>query len=119
VQFRGEDYSFSLIDDERPLTEHVHLAFPADEDATVRAFHAATLAAGYEDHGAPGERAVYHPGYYGAFVLDPDATTSRSSTTTAAEPMADDSAHHISADGLAALEAELRALETEGRRAIP
>jgi predicted lactoylglutathione lyase len=38
----------------------------------VRAFHAAALAAGYEDHGAPGERAVYHPGYYGAFVLDPD-----------------------------------------------
>jgi hypothetical protein len=35
----------------------------------VRAFHAAALAAGYEDHGAPGERAVYHPGYYGAFVL--------------------------------------------------
>ena len=58
--------------DERPLTEHVHLAFPADADATVRAFHAAALAVGYEDHGAPGERAVYHPGYYGAFVLDPD-----------------------------------------------
>jgi hypothetical protein len=38
----------------------------------VRAFHAAALAAGYEDHGGPGERAVYHPGYYGAFVLDPD-----------------------------------------------
>ena len=72
VQFTGEDYSFSLIDDERPHTEHVHLAFPAREDATVRAFHAAALAAGYEDHGAPGERAVYHPGYYGAFVLDPD-----------------------------------------------
>ena len=32
----------------------------------------AALAAGYEDHGAPGERTVYHPGYYGAFVLDPD-----------------------------------------------
>ena len=31
----------------------------------------AALAAGYEDNGAPGERAVYHPGYYGAFVLDP------------------------------------------------
>ena len=42
------------------------------EDATVRAFHAAAIAAGYEDNGAPGERAVYHPGYYGAFVLDPD-----------------------------------------------
>jgi catechol 2,3-dioxygenase-like lactoylglutathione lyase family enzyme len=72
VQFTGPDYSFSLIDDERPLTEHVHLAFPAHDDATVRAFHAAALAAGYEDHGAPGERAVYHPGYYGAFVRDPD-----------------------------------------------
>jgi catechol 2,3-dioxygenase-like lactoylglutathione lyase family enzyme len=47
-------------------------AFPAQDDATVRAFHAAALAAGYEDHGGPGERAVYHPGYYGAFVLDPD-----------------------------------------------
>ena len=45
---------------------------PRTTDATVRAFHAAALAAGYEDNGAPGERAVYHPGYYGAFVLDPD-----------------------------------------------
>jgi catechol 2,3-dioxygenase-like lactoylglutathione lyase family enzyme len=72
VQFTGEDYSFSLIDDERPVTEHVHLAFAAREDATVRAFHAAAIAAGYEDNGGPGERAVYHPGYYGAFVLDPD-----------------------------------------------
>jgi catechol 2,3-dioxygenase-like lactoylglutathione lyase family enzyme len=62
VQFSGPDYSFSLVRDERPLTE----------DATVRAFHAAALAAGYEDHGGPGERAIYHPGYYGAFVLDPD-----------------------------------------------
>ena len=72
VQMVGEDFSFSLVRDERPLTEHVHLAFSARDDATVRAFHAAALAAGYEDHGAPGERAVYHPGYYGAFVLDPD-----------------------------------------------
>ena len=72
VQFAGGDYSFSLIDDERPLTEHVHLAFPAGDDATVRAFHVAALAAGYEDHGGPGERPEYHPGYYGAFVLDPD-----------------------------------------------
>src|SRR5918992_4980311 len=72
VQLSGTDYSFSLVRDERPLTEHVHLAFPARDDATVRAFHTAALAAGYEDHGEPGERAVYHPGYYGAFVLDPD-----------------------------------------------
>ncbi len=72
VQFSGPDYSFSLVRDERPVTEHVHLAFPAREDAAVRAFHAAAVAAGYQDHGAPGERAVYHPGYYGAFVIDPD-----------------------------------------------
>jgi catechol 2,3-dioxygenase-like lactoylglutathione lyase family enzyme len=71
-QFSGPDFSFSVVRDDRPLTQHVHLAFTADTDATVRAFHAAALAEGYEDHGAPGERAVYHPGYYGAFVLDPD-----------------------------------------------
>jgi catechol 2,3-dioxygenase-like lactoylglutathione lyase family enzyme len=72
VQLSGSDYSFSLVRDERPFTEHVHLAFPALENSAVRSFHAAAIAAGYEDHGAPGERAVYHPGYYGAFVLDPD-----------------------------------------------
>ena len=62
----------ALLHDDRPRTEHVHLAFSAGDDATVRAFHAAALAGGYEDNGAPGERVVYHPGYYGAFVLDPD-----------------------------------------------
>ena len=72
VQFKGSDFSFSLIDDERPRTENVHIAFSAGDDATVRAFHAAALAAGYTDNGAPGERAVYHSGYYGAFVLDPN-----------------------------------------------
>ncbi len=72
VQFRGDDLSFSLIDDDRPRTEHVHIAFAADRDDPVRAFHAAALAAGYEDNGPPGERPEYHAGYYGAFVLDPD-----------------------------------------------
>jgi catechol 2,3-dioxygenase-like lactoylglutathione lyase family enzyme len=73
VQFRGEDFSISLVDDGRPRTEHVHIAFGTDEDDAVRRFHAAALAAGYEDNGGPGERPAYHPGYYGAFVLDPDA----------------------------------------------
>jgi catechol 2,3-dioxygenase-like lactoylglutathione lyase family enzyme len=72
VQLSGSDVSFSLVRDERPVTEHVHIAFPASEDAAVRDFHAAAIAAGYEDNGPPGERAIYHPGYYGAFVLDPD-----------------------------------------------
>jgi catechol 2,3-dioxygenase-like lactoylglutathione lyase family enzyme len=118
VQFSGPDFFFSLVRDERPLTEHVHLAFPADADATVRAFHAAALAAGYEDHGAPGERAVYHPGYYGAFVLDPDGHNTSSPSTTTAKPWPASPPHHISTEGLAALEAELRALETEASRAI-
>lgn len=49
----------------------VHLAFQAPDRDTVGNFHRAALAAGGRDNGAPGERA-YHPGYYGAFVLDPD-----------------------------------------------
>jgi catechol 2,3-dioxygenase-like lactoylglutathione lyase family enzyme len=43
-----------------------------DENAAVEAFHRAATEAGYRDNGAPGERPVYHPGYYSAFVLDPD-----------------------------------------------
>ena len=49
----------------------VHLAFQAPDRAAVDAFHAAAIAAGGRDNGSPGERA-YHPGYYGAFVFDPD-----------------------------------------------
>ena len=68
----GEGGSFSVLTDERPRTEHVHLAFPTGENTTVEAFHRAAVEAGYRDNGGPGERAVYHEGYYGAFVLDPD-----------------------------------------------
>jgi Lactoylglutathione lyase and related lyases len=53
------------------LTGRCHLAFQAPDQATVDAFHRAALAAGGKDNGAPGLR-DYHPGYYGAFVLDPD-----------------------------------------------
>ena len=53
------------------LTGRHHLAFQAKDRATVDAFHRAGLAAGGTDNGAPGERA-YHPGYYAAFLLDPD-----------------------------------------------
>jgi catechol 2,3-dioxygenase-like lactoylglutathione lyase family enzyme len=49
----------------------VHLAFQSASPAAVAAFHAAALAAGGRDNGAPGER-KYHPGYYAAFALDPD-----------------------------------------------
>jgi catechol 2,3-dioxygenase-like lactoylglutathione lyase family enzyme len=50
----------------------VHIAFTARDRATVDRFHAAALAAGGTDHGAPGLRTHYHADYYGAFVLDPD-----------------------------------------------
>ena len=54
-----------------PLTGRCHLAFQAADAETVAAFHAAGLAAGGRDNGGPGERS-YHPGYYAAFLLDPD-----------------------------------------------
>src|SRR5918998_194676 len=44
VQLSGADYSFSLVRDDRPLTEHLHIAFPTSDDAVVRAFHATALA---------------------------------------------------------------------------
>jgi catechol 2,3-dioxygenase-like lactoylglutathione lyase family enzyme len=53
------------------LTGRVHLAFQARDRATVVRFHAEGLRAGGTDNGGPGERA-YHPGYYAAFLLDPD-----------------------------------------------
>jgi catechol 2,3-dioxygenase-like lactoylglutathione lyase family enzyme len=49
----------------------VHLALQAADEAAVQRFHAAGLAAGGTGHGAPGLR-DYHPGYYAAFLIDPD-----------------------------------------------
>lgn len=53
------------------LTGRHHLAFQARDRAMVDAFYKAGLEAGGTDNGAPGER-PYHPGYYAAFLLDPD-----------------------------------------------
>jgi catechol 2,3-dioxygenase-like lactoylglutathione lyase family enzyme len=61
--------TFSLVAGEP--TANLHMAFPGDEDA-VRRFHADAIAAGYRDNGEPAERPRYHPGYYAAYVLDPD-----------------------------------------------
>jgi catechol 2,3-dioxygenase-like lactoylglutathione lyase family enzyme len=57
---------------ESPTPTVAHVAVRADDRAAVDAFHAAALAAGGTDNGAPGLRPQYHPGYYGAFVIDPD-----------------------------------------------
>ncbi|HYD79717.1 MAG TPA: VOC family protein [Paucimonas sp.] len=56
----------------RPISGPVHVAFTAADRKQVDAFYAAALAAGAADNGAPGERPHYHPGYYSAFVIDPD-----------------------------------------------
>ena len=69
TQLIGESGSFSVVSGE--ATRNVHIAFPTGEDATVDDFHRAAIAAGHRDNGPPGERR-YHPGYYAAFVLDPD-----------------------------------------------
>lgn len=53
------------------LTGRHHMAFQAKDPATVDAFHKVALANGGVNNGEPGERS-YHPGYYAAFVLDPD-----------------------------------------------
>ncbi len=72
VGFRGQGPSFFYLVQSDEPTEHVHLAFAVEDNAAVDEFHRIALAAGYRDNGAPGERPDYHPGYYGAYVLDPD-----------------------------------------------
>jgi catechol 2,3-dioxygenase-like lactoylglutathione lyase family enzyme len=55
-----------------PQTPRMHVAFRAANEEEVNEFYRAAIEAGGEDNGAPGERPHYHPGYYAAFVLDPD-----------------------------------------------
>ena len=50
----------------------MHIAFAADNREQVKAFYAAALAAGAQDNGPPGVREIYHPHYFGAFVIGPD-----------------------------------------------
>ncbi|MES2713868.1 MAG: VOC family protein [Pseudomonadota bacterium] len=55
-----------------PAAGHIHFAFTAADHASVDAFHAAALAHGGRDNGAPGLRPQYHANYYAAFIIDPD-----------------------------------------------
>jgi catechol 2,3-dioxygenase-like lactoylglutathione lyase family enzyme len=71
AQFAGDTGSFSLVAGAAP-TEHVHMAFGTTDDGDVQRFHDAAVAAGYRSNGGPAERPRYHPGYYAAYVLDPD-----------------------------------------------
>jgi catechol 2,3-dioxygenase-like lactoylglutathione lyase family enzyme len=56
----------------RALVSGAHIAFGVRTAEEVDAFHAAALAGGGTDNGAPGPRPIYHRGYYGAFIIDPD-----------------------------------------------
>ena len=69
---KGGDNIPFWIGTSRPLSGNVHVAFAAKDRAAVDAFYHAAIAAGGRDNGPPGPRPIYHPGYYGAFVLDPD-----------------------------------------------
>ncbi len=68
----GRDRPCFWIQEGERRTGHDHIAFTAQSRADVDAFHAAAIAAGGRDNGAPGLRPHYHPNYYGAFVFDPD-----------------------------------------------
>jgi catechol 2,3-dioxygenase-like lactoylglutathione lyase family enzyme len=67
----GFDELFVSQVDAKSKLSHIHLAFQVPDHKTVEKFYKAALAAGGKDNGAPGERS-YHPGYFAAFVLDPD-----------------------------------------------
>ena len=67
----GSDELFVSQKESGGKTSHIHLAFQAPDRETVQKFYEAALQASGIDNGKPGER-TYHPGYYAAFVLDPD-----------------------------------------------
>jgi catechol 2,3-dioxygenase-like lactoylglutathione lyase family enzyme len=70
--FGGEFPFFWISSRGREHQSGVHVAITAKDREMVAAFHAAALAAGGTDNGEPGIREIYHPSYYGAFILDPD-----------------------------------------------
>ncbi|HXV29068.1 MAG TPA: VOC family protein [Sinorhizobium sp.] len=90
--FSFDEFFVDQADDYRTC---VHLAFQAADPDAVQRFHEAGLANGGTDNGAPGER-PYHPGYYAAFLLDPDGNnieavyhgpTTRSSADVVVRPV--------------------------------
>src|SRR5437899_12304354 len=67
----GVEFTITLETEAAPSAGH-HLCFRAPSREAVRAFYQAALENGGKDDGAPGLRPIYHPDYFGAFVLDPD-----------------------------------------------
>jgi catechol 2,3-dioxygenase-like lactoylglutathione lyase family enzyme len=67
----GVEFTITLETGVAP-SRGTHLCFRAPDRAAVQAFHAAALAMGGQDDGAPGLRRLYHPDYFAAYALDPD-----------------------------------------------
>lgn len=99
IPFGGEGPEFFWLDElcvssaQSPaalgsLTGRVHLAFQAKDQDTVERFYKTALQVGGKDNGAPGARS-YHPGYYAAFVLDPDGNNIEAAYHGAAQRSAD------------------------------
>lgn len=74
IGYGKDNNPFFWIGDNEAVGQGNHVAFTAASRAEVDAFHAAALAAGGTDNGAPGIREHYHPNYYAAFVRDPDGS---------------------------------------------
>ena len=72
--FGSDGKPYFWVGDNERVGEATHVAFAVETRAKVDAFHAAALAAGGRDNGAPGLRPHYHPNYYAAFVHDPDGS---------------------------------------------
>ena len=70
--FGKDGGAFFWIANNERVGEGTHVAFEADDRATVDAFYAAAIKAGGKDNGPPGPRPHYGPNYYAAFVFDPD-----------------------------------------------
>jgi catechol 2,3-dioxygenase-like lactoylglutathione lyase family enzyme len=77
IPVRSSESAFAAdelyVSDDGEPTRGLHIAFQAPDQEAVARFHEAGLLAGGTDNGAPGER-PYHPGYYSAYLLDPDGT---------------------------------------------
>jgi catechol 2,3-dioxygenase-like lactoylglutathione lyase family enzyme len=69
---RGGKPEFWFGADGGEIQRPMHIAFEAANRAQVKAFYAAAMAAGGTDNGPPGIREIYHPNYFGAFVIGPD-----------------------------------------------
>ena len=68
--FGSKDKPYFWISEGKQVPNGMHLCFAADKRAQVDAFYKAAIAAGAKDNGGPGIRELYHPNYYGAFVID-------------------------------------------------